>query len=81
MDELAVWYDVIRALLPQRYIVRMLQDCGVIIVGSAKADEIAYLTEESLAGRTPTDVLRSLERELRPRRAVAGHATIGNIVY
>lgn len=70
MEELATWYEVIRSLLPQVYNVRMIRECGVIIVGSPYTDEIAYVTEELLAGRTPSEVLRWLERQMRPRASV-----------
>jgi hypothetical protein len=70
MDELAGWYEVIRALLPEVYMVRLVGEAGVILVGSPYSDEIAYLTEESMAGATPSQVMRRLEADLRPRAHV-----------
>ncbi len=70
MEELPVWYEVIRSLLPEVYTVRMIRECGVIIVGSPYTEEIAYVTEEALIGRTPSEVMRWLERQLRPRACV-----------
>jgi hypothetical protein len=70
MEELSSWHEVIRSLLPQSYNVRMIGECRVIIIGSPYSEEIAHVTEEALRGRTPTEVVRWIERQLRPNAVV-----------
>lgn len=72
MDELAVWYEVLRSLLPQVYNMRMIGECGTIVIGSPYTDEIAFVTEESLAGIATSEAVRMIQRELRPQAMIPG---------
>jgi hypothetical protein len=71
MDEMGTWYEVIRALLPGRYSMRILWERDVIVVSSPGSGRSVWLNQQTLRGRTPTSVVRALTLQLAPSRAVS----------
>ena len=73
MDDICSWFEVIRSLLPQRYEMRILWERDAILIADPNRESALWLSSESLANRTPTEVVESIRETLRlsgpPRRA------------
>jgi hypothetical protein len=65
MDELSVWFEVVRAILPQRYSARLVWERRALIVTSPREDRVAWIGEDELAGLSPTKAVRLIETKLR----------------
>ena len=70
MDEMGTWYEVIRALQPERYPMSILWERDVIVVSSPRSGRSVWLNRQTLRGRTPTSVVRALILQLAPLREV-----------
>ena len=64
MDEMCVWFEVVRAMLPQRYGVR-LAGSNVIIVTAPDEERVAWIDEHELRGIFPNQAVRLIEEKLR----------------
>ena len=80
MDEMNEWFEVVRALLPQSFSVRIAWHSAGLIVASPGDERVAWVDRFELAKLTPTtavelilDRLRRPERHLSARlpRAIA----------
>lgn len=72
MDEMSVWFEVVRAILPQRYAVRLAWERRALIVTSPSEDRVAWIGEHELATLSPTRAVRLIEAKLRqPESRVA----------
>ena len=65
MDEMCVWFEVVRAMLPQRYGVRLAGEGRVIIVTAPGEERVAWIDEHELAGIFPTQAVRLIDEKLR----------------
>lgn len=65
MDEMSVWCEVVRAILPQRYAVRLAwQDAGLIVTSPGE-ERVAWIDRYELAHLTPTRAVEMIEKRLR----------------
>ena len=72
MDEMSVWFEVVRAILPQRYSVRLSWEGRALLVASPSEDRIAWVEESELTALSPTRAIRLIEEKLRrPESRVA----------
>jgi len=72
MDEISVWFEVVRGILPQRYAVRLAWEQRALIVTSPGEERIAWIGERELATLSPTRAIRLIEAKLRlPESRVA----------
>ncbi|MDO8962901.1 MAG: hypothetical protein Q7W30_00230 [Coriobacteriia bacterium] len=65
MDEISVWFEVVRGILPPRYAVRLAWDQRALIVTSPGEERIAWIDERELATLSPTRAIRLIEAKLR----------------
>jgi hypothetical protein len=72
MDEMCVWFEVVRAMLPQRFGVRLACDERVLIVTSPREERVAWIEAEELAKLSPTQAVRLIDAKLqRPESHIA----------
>ncbi len=64
MDEMSVWCEVVRAILPPRYAVSMVWERGALVVASPSEDRVAWVGERELAGLSPSACVRLIEAKL-----------------
>jgi hypothetical protein len=65
MDEIGVWFEVVRGILPPRYIVRLAWEQRTLIVMSPSEERVALVEEDELATLSPTGAIRLIEAKLR----------------
>jgi hypothetical protein len=65
MDEMCVWFEVVRAILPQRYAVHLAWEGRALIVTSPGEECVAWIDESELAALTPTHAIHLIEAKLR----------------
>jgi hypothetical protein len=65
MDEMTVWFEVVRAILPQRYSVRLSWERRALVVTSPNGERVAWVAERELATLSPTRVIRLIEAKLQ----------------
>ena len=65
MDEMSVWFEVVRAILPQRYAVHLAWEGRALIVTSPSEERVAWIDESELAALTPTRAIHLIEAKLR----------------
>jgi hypothetical protein len=65
MDEIGVWFEVVRGILPQRYAVRLAWEQRALIVTAPSEERIAWIGEHELATLSPTRAVRLIEAKLR----------------
>lgn len=71
MDELCSWFEVIRSLLPQRFAMRIIWEREAIVISTAEDDGALWLSLDSLAGRTPSEVVDSIRAAIRLGRRIS----------
>jgi hypothetical protein len=64
MDELSSWCEVLQALLPTMYVVRIVGDGTAAIVTAKATGHSVWLTTDQLAGRSPSRVVDRIRRQL-----------------
>jgi hypothetical protein len=69
MDEMCVWFEVVRALLPQRYAVRLAWQGAGLVVTSPGEERVAWIDRFELDKLTPTEAVDLIERRLRRRES------------
>lgn len=65
MDEMSVWFEVVRAILPQRYAVRMAWQGAGLIVTSPGDERVAWIDRYELDTLSPTRALDLIQERLR----------------
>jgi hypothetical protein len=65
MDEMSTWFEVVRAILPQRYAVHLVWEGHALIVTSPRDERVAWIDESELAALTPTHAIDLIEAKLR----------------
>jgi hypothetical protein len=65
MDEMSVWFEVVRGILPQRYGVRLAWQGAGLIVTSPGEERVAWIDRFELACLSPTDAVELIEQRLR----------------
>jgi hypothetical protein len=64
MDEMSVWFEVVRAIMPQRYSVRLSREGRALLVTSPSEDRLAWVGESELAALSPTRAIDLIESRL-----------------
>ena len=64
MEEMSVWFEVVRAILPQRYAVRLAWQGAGLIVTSPGEERVAWIDRYELAALTPTKALELIQKRL-----------------
>lgn len=75
MDELGSWFEVIRSLMPQSFEMRLVWECGAIVVSSPRSENMVWLFADELRGRAPGEVVGELRTRLQYANIV-GHARV-----
>jgi len=65
MDEISTWFEVVRAILPQRYSVRLSWEARALIVTSPREERVAWIDECELASMSTTHAISLIEARLR----------------
>jgi hypothetical protein len=65
VDEMGVWFEVVRAILPQRYAVRMAWQGAGLIVTSPGEERVAWIDRYELDVLSPTRAISLIEERLR----------------
>lgn len=65
MDEMNVWFEVVRAILPQRYGVRLAWQGAGLIVTSPGEERVAWIDRFELDSLSPTRAVEVIEKRLR----------------
>jgi hypothetical protein len=72
MDEMSTWFEVVRAILPQRYAVHLVWEGRVLIVTSPRDERVAWVEESELAALSPSCAIDLIQAKLRrPESSVA----------
>jgi hypothetical protein len=65
MDEMSTWFEVVRAMLPQRYAVRLAWEGRALIVTSPSDERVAWIDESELATLSPSCAIDLIQAKLR----------------
>ena len=65
MDEMNVWFEVVRAILPQRYSVRLAWQGAGLIVTSPGEERVAWIDRYELDALSPTRAVGLIQERLR----------------
>ena len=65
MEEMNVWFEVVRAILPQRYSVRLAWRNAGLIVATPGDERVAWIDRFELAHLSPTRAIELIETRLR----------------
>ena len=65
MDEMSVWFEVVRAILPQRYAIRIAWQGAGLIVTSPGEERVAWIDRYELDALSPTRAVALIEERLR----------------
>jgi hypothetical protein len=65
MEDICMWFEVLRSLLPQRYEMRMVWEREAIFVADPNRGSAVWLSAGTLANRTPSEVVESTAAALR----------------
>lgn len=72
MDEISDWFEVVRAILPQRYGVHLAWEGRALIVTSPRDERVAWIEEHELATLSPSRAIHLIEMKLqRPESHIA----------
>lgn len=65
MDEMNTWFEVVRAIMPQRYGVHLAWEGRALIVTSPLEERVAWIDECELATLSTTHAISLIEARLR----------------
>jgi hypothetical protein len=69
MDEMCVWSEVARGILPQRYTVRLAWQGAGLIVTSPGEERVAGIDRFELDKLCPAEAVELIEKRLRRRES------------
>lgn len=64
MEEMNVWFEVVRAILPQRYSVRLAWQNAGLIVATPGDERVAWIDRFELAHMSPTSAIELIQARL-----------------